>query len=278
MQSLYLGKPEEERIEPFKNAEKHFGEIFRIKFESNREKALEIVSKTKIEMIIINIDNISTKKKYKEIEDFKEAVSHKKERVVFLGITKDKRNAFEALKLKFDAVMLEPIEQKEVDSFINNFEKEYPKHKIKIVTMPNFCIYVDNEIVKFKNKKAMEMLAILVDQEGIPITNSMLIDKLWPNSCIDEKAKSRCRVTWHNLKKTLESKEVEYILKSGNRNRYIDKEKFVCDLYELFAGNEQYTKTYGEKYLEDYDWAEETKGRIASFLAQNNQYYPIDPE
>lgn len=276
MQSLYLGNPEEKRVTPFKNAEKRFGEIFRIRFESNWDNAIEIIKKTKIEMVIIDIDDIE--KKYKDIEEFKKKASRKKERIVFIGITKNKSNAFEALQLKFDTVILAPLDQKEIDSLINNFDKKFPEHVIKITTMPNLCIYVDNEVVKFKNKKAMEMLAILIDQEGVPITNSMLIDKLWPNSCIDEKAKSRCRVTWHNLKTTLSQYGVEYILKSGNRNRYIDKDKFVCDLYELFAGNEQYTKIYGEKYLEDYDWAEETKGRIASFLAQNDQYYPIDPE
>lgn len=274
MLSIYLGHEEEERANLFIEAEKRYGEIFQVICEPDIVKALQMISRNKIELVLINIDEIEKDKE--KIANFKNKACQLRNRIVFIGLTKNKTNCYEAVKLKFNDVLLDLIKQEDVYQMVNNLEKNYPLHNVKITTMPNFSLSVDGELIKFKNKKAMEMLAFLVDQEGVPVNNNQLINSLWPDTPIDEKAKVRCRVTWHNLKETLAKNDIEWILKNNGRSRAVDKERFICDLYELLDGNQHYIQVYGEKYLEEFEWAEDTKGRIVSYLINTNQYNPID--
>ena len=273
MLSIYLGTENEKRAKLFSEAEKRYGEIFQVICEASFSKALEMINKNKIELVLVNIDNVV--EEMDSILDFKNKACQLRNRIIFIGLTNEKANSYEAIKMKFNDVLLDPIKQEDVYQMVNSLEKNYPLHNVKVTTMPNFSISVDGELIKFKNKKAMEMLAFLVDQEGIPVNNNQLINNLWPDSPIDEKAKVRCRVTWHCLKETLARNDIEWILKNNGRSRAIDKEKLQCDLYELLDGNQHYVQIYGEKYLEEYEWAEDTKGRIVSYLMSTNQYHPI---
>lgn len=278
MLTLFLGQNQETQG-ILVDAEKRFGEIFQVICEPDFQAAQEILIKNKVELIFIEIDNLGKDTElFNQVKEFITKAKQLRRRTIFIGLSKRKECAFEALKLNFNDLLLTPVSQESIYKIVNTFEKKYPLHKVVVTTMPNFSITVDGEMIKFQNKKSMEMLALLIDQEGVPVNNNQIINALWPNAIINEKTKIRCRVTWHNLKETLRNNEVEFILKNNGRARAIDKDKIECDLYELLDGNQRYIHIFGEKYLEEYSWAEETKGRIVSYLMSINQYHPIDQD
>lgn len=272
MIALYIGEDNEENATPFLNQSLKDQTEFEIIFEPNLNNAFEIITLRKIDLLFICIDNI--KETYESIKHFREKVRNFKEKVIFIAITNDKSNCYEAIKLNFHDVLLSPISQENLYRFLLNFNEKYPKHKVFIQTIPEFCLYIDEVILPFNNKKAKEILALLVDAEGSPVNNNTIIDTIWPNSPCDDIAKSRCRVEMHNLRTILQQHGISFILSDTGRQRYVNSETFDCDLYELLSGNLYYIQRYNHRYMESYSWAETTKGKIQSYLQSIKQYRP----
>lgn len=272
MIALYIGENNEENATPFLNESLNEQTEFETIFEPKLNQAFEIITLRKIDLILVNIDNI--KNTFEHIKEFKQKVQRFNEKIIFIAITSDKSNCYEAIKLKFNDVLLSPISQETLYRFLLTFRETYPKHKVFIQTMPDFCLYIDDIILPFTNKKAKEMLALLVDAECSPISNNTIIDTVWPNSLCDDIAKSRCRVEMHNLRIILQKYGISYILSDTGRQRYVNPETFKCDLYELLSGNLYYIQRYNHRYMESYSWAETTKGKIQNYLQSIGQYRP----
>ena len=138
--------------------------------------------------------------------------------------------------------------------------------KISVRTFGYFDIFVNDKPIAFRNKKAKELLAILVDRRGGYVTSEQAISYLWENEPASAVTLARYRKEALRLKNTLEEYGIGHILESVDGKRRIIPECLDCDLYGYLAGKEEYAGAFKGSYLTDYPWAEVTLGELMNDL------------
>ena len=150
----------------------------------------------------------------------------------------------------------------EMPSGVQRFGRNRRK-MVFIRTFGYFTVFVDGRPIAFRNKKAQELLALLVDRRGGFVTAGEAISVLWENEPVNEVTRSRYRKVYYRLKRELEEKGVEDILITEDRMRRLDRSKVICDMYELLENNKEYVQTFAGDYMLDYSWAETTAAELA---------------
>ncbi len=134
--------------------------------------------------------------------------------------------------------------------------------KIFIRTFGYFDIFVNDKPIAFRNKKAKELLALLVDRRGGYVTSEQAIGYLWENEPANTVTLARYRKEALRLKNTLEEYGIGHIMESVDGKRRIIPEHLECDLYDYLSGKEEYTGLFKGSYLTDYTWGEMTLGEL----------------
>lgn len=185
--------------------------------------------------------------------------------IKFIGICEQKEDAFEGFSLEFDDVYMKTLSGEGLKNFILRFIGKKINHKITVTTMPSLNVNAYGVNVTFESKKAREIFAYLINAEGKQVSNYQLISDIWEGLAIDESARNRCRVSFSYLRSTLRKYGISDILGSKGSFHWINREKIDCDLYELLRSSRKADMPMLEDiyYLEEYSWAERTKGRIA---------------
>lgn len=142
------------------------------------------------------------------------------------------------------------------------------QHKIYIRTFGYFDVFIDDKPIAFRNKKAKELLALLVDRRGGYVTSEQAIGYLWEDEPANTVTLARYRKEALRLKNTLEEYGIAHIMESVDGKRRIIPEKISCDLYDYLSGKEEYAGLFKGSYLTDYGWGEMTLGE----LMNDNQY------
>lgn len=132
------------------------------------------------------------------------------------------------------------------------------QHKVYIRTFGYFDVFIDDKPIAFRNKKAKELLALLVDRRGGYVTSEQAIGYLWENESANAVTLARYRKEALRLKNALEEYGIGYIMESVDGKRRIIPEYIGCDLYDYLSGNEEYAGLFKGSYLTDYSWGEMT--------------------
>jgi len=103
-----------------------------------------------------------------------------------------------------------------------------------------FEVFIKGEVLTWKNSKAKEVLAFLVQKKGVPVNWEKIADAVWPDYD-SEKSQTNFHATTYLLRKTLTQVGMANILESGRGNYRVVKDKLSCDVYQLedlIMGNE----------------------------------------
>ena len=136
------------------------------------------------------------------------------------------------------------------------------QRKIYIRTFGYFDVFIDDKPIAFRNKKAKELLALLVDRRGGYVTSEQAIGYLWENEPANAVTLARYRKEALRLKNALEEYGIGHIMESVDGKRRIIPENIECDLYEYLSGKEEYSGRFKGSYLTDYAWGEMTLGEL----------------
>lgn len=136
------------------------------------------------------------------------------------------------------------------------------QHKVYIRTFGYFEIFIDDKPIAFRNKKAKELLALLVDRRGGYVTSEQAIGYLWENEPANAVTLARYRKEALRLKNTLEEYGIGHIMESVDGKRRIIPESISCDLYDYLSGREEHANLFKGSYLTDYTWGEMTLGEL----------------
>ena len=136
------------------------------------------------------------------------------------------------------------------------------RRRVRIHTFGHFDLYVDGVAVVFRNSRAKEMMALLVDSQGGTVTMDRFIETFWPEEPDSEQHKAIYRKASLALKKTLEEYGIEGILLSSRNQKALVPTVVDCDYYRYLAGEQQAVSQYHGEYMVDYSWAEETNSRL----------------
>lgn len=134
---------------------------------------------------------------------------------------------------------------------------------VSIRTFGYFDVFVNGVPIAFRNEKAKELLAILVDRRGGFVTSSEAISLLWEEEEANAVTLARYRKVALRLKNTLEEHGVASIMESVDGKRRIIPQHVHCDLYEYLNGNQQLFKG---NYLQNYSWGESTLAELSTSM------------
>ena len=135
--------------------------------------------------------------------------------------------------------------------------------KVAIRTFGYFDVFVDGKPIAFRNEKAKELFALLVDRRGGFVTSDEAIGFLWENEPANSVTLSRYRKVALRLKNTLEEYGISDVVESVNGKRRLVTERVQCDLYDYLSGREEHAALFKGSYLTNYSWGEETLAGLA---------------
>lgn len=136
------------------------------------------------------------------------------------------------------------------------------EREVIIRTFGSFDVYADGKPVFFPNRRAKEMLAMLVDCRGAVMTREHFMERFWPDSPVTEQRKSIYRKASSVLQQTLARNGISYILFSNRRQKALNTAAVWCDYYRFLNGDAAALEAYRGEYMSDYAWAEVTNGRL----------------
>ena len=140
--------------------------------------------------------------------------------------------------------------------------------KVQIRTFGYFDVFVDGKTIAFRNEKAKELLALLVDRRGGFISSSEAINFLWEDEPANKVTLARYRKVAMRLKNFLEEYGIEDIVETAGGQRRIVPEAVQCDLYDYLAQEDKKGGAFSGLYLSNYSWAETTLGELLVMSGQ----------
>lgn len=173
--------------------------------------------------------------------------------------------AVEAFRLHASGYLIKPISKEALAgevAYALSLRRNRPYGHITVRTFGNFDVYADGRPVNFKSAKCRELLAYLVDKRGSAVTRAELSSALWEDRLYDRRQQKQLDVYVRRLKDTLREYGIEEIFENDRGLLRVDPERFVCDVYLFFEGDEEAVNAYHGRYMESYSWASMTESAI----------------
>lgn len=248
-------------LENFKRKVKDVEMIESLELFQDAEQTIEWVTENKTDVAFLDVEmprmnGIELARKLKKLdEDI---------RIIF--VTAYAQYALDAFRVDAIGYLLKPYTKDEIKKELEkaSLMRMRPKKNVKIQTMPDFVITVDNHILRFDRSKPEELMALLVDRAEVGVTVGEAIACLWPERPADESTKTLYRVTFHRLMEILKNAGIDHIIDVKGRKRYLAMELVDCDLYRMLNSDTEAIQGYAGEYLKRYSWAETRNAQLDS--------------
>lgn len=173
--------------------------------------------------------------------------------------------ALEAYNIPALGYLMKPINAQNLQESVQKIEDqlgapaedEPAAPKLVVHTFGSFEVLYNGAPLVFEREKAKELLALLVDRQGLSMTNGEIEAILWE----DTPSPQYLQTLFHSLRKTLHSIGCDDVLVRSRNHTSIDVTKIQCDLYEFLQGGDT-ANSYAGEYMNNYIWAELTNGRL----------------
>lgn len=134
--------------------------------------------------------------------------------------------------------------------------------KVQVRTFCGFDIFVDEKPVHFRRSKSKEVLAYLVDRQGMTVTRGDAFSVIFEDEEYDRSKQKQFDVILRSLRDTLREYDIESIYEVEHGTLRIVPEKIDCDLYRFFDGDEKTINSYRGEYMTSYSWAMMTEAYL----------------
>ena len=141
-------------------------------------------------------------------------------------------------------------------------EQAPARRHVFIRTFGYFDVFVDDRPVMFRNEKAKELFALLVDRRGGYVSASEAIGILWEDEPASSVVLARYRKVALRLKNLLEEYGISDIIEYVNGQRRIIVDRVDCDLFTYLAQDPDKRQPFSGSYLTNYSWGEVTLGEL----------------
>ena len=179
-------------------------------------------------------------------------------RIVF--VTAFEQYALQAFGVDAIGYLLKPYEAAEIEKELNKAAsiRRRPNKRIRIYTMPDLIISVDDRPLRLGHTKQEELLALLIDRGEAGITKGEAISCLWSEYTSD----NIYWTTMSRLKALLEEAGISDILVTKGQTKCINTEIIECDMYQMLKGEPSAIARYDGIYLRRFSWAEERNAQL----------------
>lgn len=179
--------------------------------------------------------------------------------------------AMKAFEVHASGYLLKPVDREklaaEVAYALSGKRKEPDAH-IVARTFGNFDLFVDGQLVTFRQSKCKELLACLVDRQGGSLTRAEVFAILYEDRMYDRPMQKQFDVIIRSLRDTLEENNISEIMEMKKGTLRIVPELISCDAWRFCGGDTDAINAYRGEYMSAYSWAEETE----SFLSMKINY------
>lgn len=236
------------QIAIIQQAEKDSGQLAAI-LQQDEHIAVQLVSEEETGLLTGDIDLI--------IIDFDRLTQVSlSEHVAVVVTASDKKWAYDAFRLGAVGYLLKPYRQEEVWQTVGCLRDLLrPKQQVYIKTFGRFDVFINGMKLYFRNAKAKELLALLVDRQGGTVTMAEAIDVLWEGRSYDEAVKQLYRKAVRYIKDLLAEYHLDFFVVNRGSCSVIPN-AFVCDFYQLLADEPQALRNFDGEYMIDYSWSE----------------------
>ena len=180
--------------------------------------------------------------------------------IIFLTAYRD--YALDAYSVHPIGYLLKPVSQEKLAAEVHYAcERIHPiSHAhIQVRTFGSFDVYVDDAPIHFELAKAKEILAYLIDRQGVGVTRAEVFAAIWGDRLYDRKMQKQFDVYLRSLCKTLRENGISEIMKMERGTLRVDPNTFTCDSYFFFSGDSDTINAYRGEYMTSYSWANITE-------------------
>lgn len=230
----------------------------------NAPQAIEAVLRHKPDLLLTDIEmpgvnGLETVRALREIDS----------QLGVIFVTGHEAYAFQAFQMDAVAYLMKPCKAEDLAAAVKKASRLASESKmVSIRTFGYFAVSISGVPVRFANKKAKELLALLVDRNGSVVTMEQAVDILWEERAYDETVKRLYRKAIGYLHQTFLGTN---FFVSDRGSCHIVPEKAECDYFTVFRSPRQAAALYGGDYLLDYSWGEPTNAKITNYLEQYAQ-------
>ena len=180
----------------------------------------------------------------------------------------------EAFSIYASGYLLKPIREDDVSNALAHLRYQLIKnepvieetqHDIRVQCFGNFEIYYKDEIITFPRARCKEMIAYLIDRNGVVCTNDMLMGIMWPDRVPNSSLKSMLRTLIADTRRALKEYGIDDLIVKENGGLRIDASKIDCDYDRCLEGDPSMERKYIGEYMSQYSFAEMTR----AFLFNN---------
>ena len=192
-----------------------------------------------------------------------------KMKIIFL--TSYPQYAVDAFHLHVSGYLLKPVDPKElaaeVSYALSDLVERKPEPPVRIRTFGGFDVFASGKLVAFRLSRSKELMALLVDRQGLSITRAEAFAVLWEDRMYDRSMQKQFDVIIRSMKDTLREYGIERIFEMNKGSLRICPEQVDCDMYRFFDGDVEAFNAYHGEYMNPYSWASLTE----SYLSQRRQ-------
>lgn len=223
------------------------------KFE-NAMEARDFLSNNRVELAFLDIE-MPGLSGIQAVEALREVCPG----LAIIFVTGYENYAMDAFKLDAVSYLLKPCDSSELAHAIEKAARLIPltSKRLQVRTFGHFAVYIDGEPFRFSNRKAKELMALLVNQQGGVVTMEQAVCTLWEDRPYDNTVKQLYRKAVIYLNQISSQKNLNFFV-SNRGSCHIIPSAMLCDYFELLAGNPKAREYFNGEYMMDYSWGEET--------------------
>ena len=183
--------------------------------------------------------------------------------------------AMDAYQLHVRGYIPKPVEAERIreeldDLFSSGGDSESDsEEKLRIQCFGTFEVFWQNKPVLFSRRRTKELLAYLVDRRGALCSSDEIMNALWEDQPDSKSARHRMWNLTSDLRNSLKAIGMEQVLISQGQQFAVRTTLVDCDYYRFLEGNPAAIRSFQGEYMEQYSWAEATKGSL--IFSQDNQ-------
>ena len=171
--------------------------------------------------------------------------------------------AVEAFAMHVSGYLLKPVSleqlSREVDYALSGTILQEESSRIVVRTFGEFELMVNGRIVRFSRARAKELLAYLIDRQGVSVSRPGAAGVLWEDLRYDRSIQKQLDVVIRSLRATLKEYGISEIFELKKGLMRVRPEKMDCDLYRFFDGDIAAINAYRGEYMSSYSWASLTE-------------------
>ena len=179
--------------------------------------------------------------------------------------------ALQAIELRASGYLLKPVSRErlaEEVAYALGGKRQAQEQHITARTFGSFDLFVDGELVTFRQAKCKELLAYLIDRHGGSVTRPEAFSILWEDRMYDRPGQKQFDVILRSLRDTLEEQGIGEILEMKKGTMRVRPELISCDAWRFFSGDTEAINAYRGEYMSAYSWGNETE----SFMSRKIDY------